>query len=602
MLDNVTETQLLLACRMRNKVMEVITYKQTERLQHLLREVEHLKIDSEVLRGSGIGVIVADNTVWPPLLKSRAQRLKSKWMEMVKTKRDALHGQTQVKVLAAPAPFAGAKAAEFLQHADDLATWCRSVDSVVSAPVTYRQAGLALASRGVVQWQELQGLTPASVDSLAVDPITRSAIARCVSVATLRYKASEEYKAESSIIQAWMEARDGVPEGSGNAQSSVQSLPSQVSEAAWQQHDMNSTQAGMSPFQQSQRPTTSFSELGVAMQRNPEAARKAMEDRRDMLARASVQGSAPMVRSALKLWHFFAMLMFGYNENATLPPKEARHVSCWLTMFRNPGTAQNYVSYLRWACRFEGFSLHWDTDMVKQTLNGMRKCHLKWFHGANVCKFKLRNHMVTTLYHFFMTAGHGDMACAILFNFEFCLRAKSEGMAVFKGSNAFVFLLPEHLPNGAWVNSAGNVSFRMRRRKHRPAGSLLTRGCCCGKGELPCFACEFTRRYEQAEVGQPLWNFRPAEFIARVRAALRELDCESAARDITFKSWRAGRATELARTGHRLGEILKAGEWAGAAVAFRYMDTDEIDPNYDEGKMLEVALENSEDDAPGGEE
>ena len=66
-----------------------------------------------------------------------------------------------------------------------------------------------------------------------------------------------------------------------------------------------------------------------------------------------------------------------------------------------------------------------------------------------------------------MAAGHGDMACAILFNFEFCLRAKSEGMAVFKGSNAFVFLLPEHLPKGAWVNSAGNVSFRMRRRKHR---------------------------------------------------------------------------------------------------------------------------------------
>ena len=51
-----------------------------------------------------------------------------------------------------------------------------------------------------------------------------------------------------------------------------------------------------------------------------------------------------------------------------------------------------------------------------------------------------------------------------------------------------------------------------------------------------------------------------------------------------------------------MGEILKAGEWAGAASAFRYMDTDEIDPNYDEGKMLEVALENSEDDAPGGEE
>ena len=29
-----------------------------------------------------------------------------------------------------------------------------------------------------------------------------------------------------------------------------------------------------------------------------------------------------MVRLALKLWHFFAILMFGYDENATLPPKD----------------------------------------------------------------------------------------------------------------------------------------------------------------------------------------------------------------------------------------------------------------------------------------
>ena len=476
------------------------------------------------------------------------------------------------------------------------------MDTVIATPVTYRQAGLALASRGVVRWQEFQGLSPAAVDSLAVDPLTKNTIARCIVVATLRYKASAEYKAETAILQVQQEARDGVPEGSGNASAAVQSLPMQVSATAWQEHDESSTQTGISPFQHTQRPVGSLSELGMALQQNPEAAGRATEERRDMLARTSVQRSAPMVRSALRLWHFFAILMFGYDENATLPPKEPRHVSCWLTMFRNPGTAQHYVSHLRWACRFYGFSMHWDTEMVKQTLTGLRKCHLRGFHGANVCKFKLRNHLVTALYRFFMTAGHGDMACAILFNFEFCLRTRSEGLAVFKGCDAFVFLIPEHLPNGAWVNSAGNICFRMRRRKHRPAGSLLTRGCVCTSTELPCFACEFKKRYERAETGQPLWNWKPSEFIARVRAALKELDCEQAARDITFKSWRAGRATELARTGHRLGEILKAGEWAGAASAFRYCDTDEIDPNHDEGKLLVQALENSEKEAAEGEE
>ena len=108
--------------------------------------------------------------------------------------------------------------------------------------------------------------------------------------------------------------------------------------------------------------------------------------------------------------------------------------------------------------------------------------------------------------------------------------------------------------------------------------------------------CDFKERCRGVPVGQPLWNFKPSEFLARVRAALQTLDCEQAARDITFKSWRAGRATELARTGHALGAILKAGEWAGAAAAFRYADTDEIDPNYDEGKLLDQALENSDEE------
>ena len=45
-----------------------------------------------------------------------------------------------------------------------------------------------------------------------------------------------------------------------------------------------------------------------------------------------------------------------------------------------------------------GLPLPWfldgmDTDMVKQTINGLRKCLLKWFHGANVCKLKLMKHL-----------------------------------------------------------------------------------------------------------------------------------------------------------------------------------------------------------------
>ena len=51
-----------------------------------------------------------------------------------------------------------------------------------------------------------------------------------------------------------------------------------------------------------------------------------------------------------------------------------------------------------------------------------------------------------------------------------------------------------------------------------------------------------------------------------------------------------------------MGAILKAGECAGASSAFRYCDTDDIDPNYDEGKLLDQALENSEVEGAEGED
>ena len=79
-----------------------------------------------------------------------------------------------------------------------------------------------------------------------------------------------------------------------------------------------------------------------------------------------------------------------------------------------------------------------------------------------------------------------------------------------------------------------------------------------------------------------------------IRGALKDLDYDMAARDITFKSWREGRATELARTGHSFGEIMKAEEWQGASSCFRFADVDEIDPNLDEAKLLDQRLEQSE--------
>ena len=56
-----------------------------------------------------------------------------------------------------------------------------------------------------------------------------------------------------------------------------------------------------------------------------------------------------------------------------------------------------------------------------------------------------------------------------------------------------------------------------------------------------------------------------------------------------FKSFRAGKATEMAATGFGLAEILQAGEWRSSAY-LRYLD----ESIADEGEMLRQAVDGSD--------
>ena len=70
------------------------------------------------------------------------------------------------------------------------------------------------------------------------------------------------------------------------------------------------------------------------------------------------------------------------------------------------------------------------------------------------------------------------------------------------------------------------------------------------------------------------------------------LNADPRVNNFGFKGFRAGRATETAKAGQALGEILLAGEWVSRAFV-QYVDINQIE----KGKFLEVALEQSGDEA-----
>ena len=71
-----------------------------------------------------------------------------------------------------------------------------------------------------------------------------------------------------------------------------------------------------------------------------------------------------------------------------------------------------------------------------------------------------------------------------------------------------------------------------------------------------------------------------------------KLNIAEQCKDISFKSWRAGKATELLKANVPVAHIFDMGEWKAAKSVVRYADEDAIDPV----KLMEAAIEGSDDE------
>ena len=75
-----------------------------------------------------------------------------------------------------------------------------------------------------------------------------------------------------------------------------------------------------------------------------------------------------------------------HSVNETLPPKQDVDVCKSLAIFRKPGTAANYVGYVKWACTHLSMMTSWWSPTVTLTLKGMRAEHLRTTGGPALAK------------------------------------------------------------------------------------------------------------------------------------------------------------------------------------------------------------------------
>lgn len=265
-----------------------------------------------------------------------------------------------------------------------------------------------------------------------------------------------------------------------------------------------------------------------------------------------------------------------YDPKRTLPPADPQHVEMFVSIFRNGATAQNYIGFIKWACVQQGLSSEWYTESVAMAIKGAKKATLRMRGGQVGARLLLTENLVTQIVRLSDVIGPRGFSEAVIVAWEFLLRVQSEAVCLQKGAPQDSGKLSPSRHSGLWVDNSRGLCLRLQRRKHRPNGSFLVRGCSCREvGSTRCPP----HRIGPLSGWVGVWPATVAVVGFRVpplvRRALTQLFVNYA-QSFTLKGFRAGKATELARKGLPLGEIMAAGEWKSGA-GLRYIDTDAVD-------------------------
>ena len=151
---------------------------------------------------------------------------------------------------------------------------------------------------------------------------------------------------------------------------------------------------------------------------------------------------------------------------------------------------------------------------------------------------------------------------------------------------------------GMHMNTKGELVLVLRRRKHRPRGSVLVRKCRCREvgGEKFCAVCQMKKVLEGRCPGDMLWDLKPSESIKKSKAQLLLFGREKCGA-LSPTSFRAGRATMMIRQGIPLGQVVFAGYWRSLSV-LRYLVEEEMDPY----RVMNMHMQASDSEGSDGEE
>lgn len=273
----------------------------------------------------------------------------------------------------------------------------------------------------------------------------------------------------------------------------------------------------------------------------------------------------PSLKSGIRCYIAFVDSLGG-RRDAYFPPK-LDDLLAWSTLFRSEGTLANYLSFVRTACILVKAPVDVFCDPALARAKGSVA---KAQRFAQRQKFWIqRDKLELVLLWCSQHAGFEKFAALFLLSYAFLLRLPSEALPAVAGSSD---------AQSSLTREGDQLVLVLKRRKNKPGGSRLCRGCWCEQSKLTCPVHVLGPVLDACAAGDRLFEgITAASALATLRVILEDCGLPNA-RAYRTHDLRRGHALDLQVSGAPLYEILAAGEWRSPAflsyLDFHRLETD----------------------------
>jgi len=522
--------------RLRTEIVRAAAMKEVGRLRTLALRVRNARMDPELLMETGLPWLLREEDIWRGTkVEAVVQAVLKKWTDEVREKTSK---EPDWQKKPKKPPMRGLTARLFIEVVERMEEWLKN-DRLDDQWDGYRRLAYDLAIRGYD--------TPATLDACDVEDFAfvkedgdaKGVLQRAILAATEIGRIKRRQRCETLAV---VETRRTIEVNAKVA--ADEWLDAKKVERSMEQADRVLENMAI----RSEKPAVRMEEMGQAGQMGKDVQSPLMNKCLLTILECR-KASLPAIRSAVRSWHLFALMVLMVPLGSTLQPVCSMHVMMWLCCLKNHGTAQNYYGHLVFFVKFMGGDLSWIDGRMELYMKSRKKLKMDDMNVVKSCPFLLTSAHIRCLVEHFERRGEKWFLVLVLVGWNFLLRMASEAFPLEKGAQEERDNLPEGRHSAVWVDGNFTTHIRLARRKNRPKGSYLQRKCSCAStGKRLCVGHRLQECIAHLPPGEKIFAAVQQHVMkAEIRKVLGQT--EPKAKQFGFKGFRAGHATEMAKLG-----------------------------------------------------